>query len=573
MWITTSVSSSQNLRQRNKEKTVLLLGSSEGYLRIFTEKGKCIHEQRFHNAPILKLKCNHCLNSELEDVIVVYSRVVVRLDSKSLSIFVKNASIQEQEDNGFTYKKWILNGQEKINDIVCCLPCDGNILDIYKSKPSQCIVGVGSKPMFAVYTSDEKNVYISAGRIASQVATKVTSAVVSFAKSFIWGDTKEEEQKKPEAPVPGVPISIKYELRDHPRDVKSIQLDITGQYAVTADSLGRVMIVDVRSMIIMKMLKGYREAQCSWLYVPKGRQYLVIYVPRRGLLELWGMNERIAAINVGKDCILLHPRPTLGSSHHYNECFLMNGDGKLEKIRFVDSQIDKTSIFITEVQTDNPDQHFLEQFLKIVRGNHGVSAEDLIDQWKSTIDKIFTLFKDPSFILRALEELDSRFPISYHLYLAENALKLVTALSDDFNLSTIALKIKTCIVNRIKLLKAFQVLKQGDSEDEEEKESWEKLEKTDIWEKLVGNKFPDITSSKSIIKTIPGIQYVDFIQFLNCFDMSNEQIKLKPNHTIAGVIVMPIFEKNAALFYKTQSIIKLSDSELQVIFEINAHHY
>ncbi|MGH0142372.1 UNVERIFIED_CONTAM: hypothetical protein FKN15_077811 [Acipenser sinensis] len=75
---------------------------------------------------------------------------------------------------------------------------------------------------------------------------------------------------------------------------------------------------------------GYRDAQVGWIQVvevlhereldprsappsPQGpsrvAQFLVIYAPRRGILEVWGTQQgaRVGAFNVGKHCRLLYP--------------------------------------------------------------------------------------------------------------------------------------------------------------------------------------------------------------------------------------------------------------------------
>lgn len=67
----------------------------------------------------------------------------------------------------------------------------------------------------------------------------------------------------------------------------------------------------------MIMAAGYRDAQLGWLQVQEERGdhessslpkrnalFLVIYAPRRGILEVWAMTQgpRVGAFNVGKHC-------------------------------------------------------------------------------------------------------------------------------------------------------------------------------------------------------------------------------------------------------------------------------
>lgn len=82
------------------------------------------------------------------------------------------------------------------------------------------------------------------------------------------------------------------------------------------------------------MCVGYRDAQLGWVQVSEApgerdvatspsmprrhAQFLVIYAPRRGILEVWGTQHgpRVGAFTVGKNC-----RYTLGQKtkkHCYN---------------------------------------------------------------------------------------------------------------------------------------------------------------------------------------------------------------------------------------------------------------
>lgn len=44
-----------------------------------------------------------------------------------------------------------------------------------------------------------------------------------------------------------------------------------GVLAAAADSLGRVMLVDVAAASVIRMFKGYRDAHCCWLLLPPSR--------------------------------------------------------------------------------------------------------------------------------------------------------------------------------------------------------------------------------------------------------------------------------------------------------------
>ena len=44
----------------------------------------------------------------------------------------------------------------------------------------------------------------------------------------------------------------------------------SGCWAACCDSLGRVLLVDTASTLVLRMLKGYRDAQVAWLVCPEG---------------------------------------------------------------------------------------------------------------------------------------------------------------------------------------------------------------------------------------------------------------------------------------------------------------
>lgn len=81
--------------------------------------------------------------------------------------------------------------------------------------------------------------------------------------------------------------------------------------------------VKITAVLLLNLTAGYRDAQLGWLQVPeeqsdwefssaapvqqRGRRhalFLVIYAPRRGILEVWGMQQgpRVGAFTVGKHC-------------------------------------------------------------------------------------------------------------------------------------------------------------------------------------------------------------------------------------------------------------------------------
>ena len=121
-------------------------------------------------------------------------------------------------------------------------------------------------------------------------------------------------------------------MNDVARSVHSVLLDPCLNFAALTDKFGRVSLLDLDQFVIVRMWKGYREAQCDWIRRPDSHSSLVIYAPYRGLLEIWDpFGSRIGAGNVGLECRLFGARLQDGLS----SCFLMTKTGEIYAIEIV----------------------------------------------------------------------------------------------------------------------------------------------------------------------------------------------------------------------------------------------
>src|SRR5690242_12365731 len=117
MWI--------SFKNNGKEDFYLLIGTSEGFLRIYnTSSNEIMNEDRFHDSPIVKIKSQSVFHSSLmpiyqkEIILIIYSNCLVTIDphtfKKELNEIVKD------EIDSYQFKKWILKDSTKTND-ACCL--------------------------------------------------------------------------------------------------------------------------------------------------------------------------------------------------------------------------------------------------------------------------------------------------------------------------------------------------------------------------------------------------------------------------------------------------------------------
>lgn len=175
-------------------------------------------------------------------------------------------------------------------------------------------------------------------QLASKVASKLTSAVFSFATRFTpWSSTSKEQSPDEVAQnVQPVLVSASYSLLDPTRIIQTISHSPTRQFLVTSDNFGRVILFDATSLTAIKWWKGYRDAMVGWICHPTSSiplLFLVIYLPRRELLEIWRipLGLRVASIPNIKISQL---RWCVDAGHGtcISNTFLINQDGRVMQL-------------------------------------------------------------------------------------------------------------------------------------------------------------------------------------------------------------------------------------------------
>ncbi|XP_005728771.1 rab3 GTPase-activating protein non-catalytic subunit [Pundamilia nyererei] len=267
--------------------TCVVVGFTSGYVRFYTESGVLLLAQLLHEDPVLRLKCRTYeiprhpgVTEQHEELSILYSAAMVTIDGFSLFQSLRACRNQAAraaaagndviQPPPLAYKKW---GLQEMDTIV-----------------------------------DHSSVGKSLGWLG-------------------WNKNKNEEeapQKQKPKVEPATPLSIRFGLPDSRRHGESICLSPCNTLAGVTDDFGRVTLLDLARGIAIRMWKGYRDAQLGWLQVPEERSerdlspsaslprrhalFLVIYAPRRGILEVWAMQQgpRVGAFTVGKHCRLLY---------------------------------------------------------------------------------------------------------------------------------------------------------------------------------------------------------------------------------------------------------------------------
>uniref|UniRef100_A0A671QD64 Rab3 GTPase-activating protein non-catalytic subunit-like n=1 Tax=Sinocyclocheilus anshuiensis TaxID=1608454 RepID=A0A671QD64_9TELE len=339
--------------------TCIVVGFSSGYVRFYTESGVLLLAQLLHEDPVLRLKCRTYeiprhpgVTEQHEELSILYPAALVTIDGFSLfqSLRACRNQVARAAAAGsdviqpppLAYKKWGLQDMDTITDHSSIGITTLSVFDQMKnasilggfhasvkgSPPAMSqYITVGGGPYTGFYYAIEGSSQPLLSHVALAVASKLTSALFSAASGWLgWKSKNEEESVQKQKPKvePATALPVRFGLPDSRRHGESVCLSPCNTMAGVTDDFGRVTLLDVARGIAIRMWKGYRDAQLGWVQVSEARgerdlatspsmprrhaQFLVIYAPRRGILEVWGTQHgpRVGAFTVGKHCRLLY---------------------------------------------------------------------------------------------------------------------------------------------------------------------------------------------------------------------------------------------------------------------------
>ncbi|CAB1330719.1 unnamed protein product [Coregonus sp. 'balchen'] len=253
--------------------TCIVVGFSSGYVRFYTESGVLLLAQLLNEDPVLRLKCRTYeiprhpgVTEQHEELSILYPAALVTIDGFSLFQSLRAcrnqvaraaaAGSEVVQPPPLAYKKWGLQDMDAIVD--------------HSSMKNASILGgfhasvKGSPPAMSQYITVGGGPY------------------TGFYYAIEWVARLEETE---------------FGLPDSRRHGESICLSPCNTLAGVTDDFGRV-----------SEGRGERESSPSAPLPRRHAQFLVIYAPRRGILEVWGTQQgpRVGAFTVGKHCRLLY---------------------------------------------------------------------------------------------------------------------------------------------------------------------------------------------------------------------------------------------------------------------------
>ena len=353
----------------------IIVGFDTGRVRVYDANlSRILYEFKIRSAPVLRIKrvprtilCKDTQHHQHEEIWYLHEdRVVVAHTSKALDMETGRSHHRRDEEEVIDHNSWELRSdQQNIQDfsvrqsnLFLMLPLENQIAIKKKITPTQVhvpkqselfemtppshavVIAAGCNPPLARYEglkADNSNVGLTA--LAKAVVGKLTSSVKKSASNWIpsWAPIQMKKRESSEQVVIRR-VHSKCTVRDPSRQIERVFVDPSNTLMATADTLGRVLVMEMETMQVIRMFKGYRDAQCAWIRMditcddddeeeedeekeqssPKLRRrrssagsfmdsldrcpylglYLVIYTPHRDVVELWRMRSgpRVDAI-------------------------------------------------------------------------------------------------------------------------------------------------------------------------------------------------------------------------------------------------------------------------------------
>jgi len=202
----------------------LALGTSQGFLLIYSSNGDLLHKQMLHPCPITRLRVRGSSSGSVEnaasdELCVVFPAAILRIDASDLQSLLKRCLEERSYDARFPISaKKDTQGLDDVYgklkyqlwNVSKCGPCSDAaitgimappLMEDQSRKQYYCAITVGSNATFAAFRlSEDKNKSL-VGAIFSKVMPATVSTISSLAKMFWRNDQSEARpaEVKPQA--------------------------------------------------------------------------------------------------------------------------------------------------------------------------------------------------------------------------------------------------------------------------------------------------------------------------------------------------------------------------------------
>ncbi|EJD74601.1 hypothetical protein LOAG_18108 [Loa loa] len=320
--------------------SAIVVGMSNGYVRFFTEKGLLLRSDHVSDSPIEEIRLGKSVMAGNQELAVMSQTDLTCIEGLSLYVALKAAKsqlacgemdIEKVAANAkLNIEKLKFESGIKVVDFGISGPLKATWFDLhsaatlspqgYKAKIER-----SSLPLYSTYVFVGQSPYVGFGwhtpgasqnvlsdalfALGNQLTSSVASSMPSFGiRSFLGIGTSRKDRQPIVEIKPSAVIPMRSSIVDGKREGERIYMaPAKYKLAAVTDSLARVALIDIRTRHMVRMWKGYRDARCAWLegvstldrkksryeleVQPSTALFLIIFAPRRGLLEAWSMQN------------------------------------------------------------------------------------------------------------------------------------------------------------------------------------------------------------------------------------------------------------------------------------------
>ncbi|XP_021288571.1 rab3 GTPase-activating protein non-catalytic subunit isoform X2 [Herrania umbratica] len=306
------------------EIKVIAVGTSRGFILVYSLRGDLIHRQMVYPGRIVKLRVRGTkkdLTQDIssEEVCVVIPGVIARFDGSDIksmlqrwfqethSRFWDQKPKKDSEDVGNSYGRlpyqlWNVNKYGTCVEAAITGIMPPPLMELQSNQRYYCAVTIGDDAVISAFRLSEDRSRSLVGAILSKVVPATFSTIASFSK-MIWRSEQTPKRKSEEKPQSFARASPLTCLKDHPRKGEKLTLSPSGTLAAITDSLGRILLLDTQALVVVRLWKGYRDANCFFMEmlvhkeaIGSGSSYhepgksdyclcLAIHAPRKGIVE------------------------------------------------------------------------------------------------------------------------------------------------------------------------------------------------------------------------------------------------------------------------------------------------
>jgi len=320
-------------------------GFSSGQVRIYSDSGKLLVQKAFHGTPVKQVKVQampegkhftNVLHSQsVQELVVVYQTMVVTVSGSDLYQTLKEnlSHLALATAQGLQFSQLmalpgmkLLVPEQSMSDCESLVQQNTSYSQYLTITMRGGLVDERHKPVHTspIFISCGTNPFLQYHDRSPQYSTNpvaLAQNMVSTVKSGfyrLWGGKEEPDQPKPD---PEATLSICHSIKDDGRVGLEVFLSPNKLYSAVRDEKNRVMVVDNLSGTLVQAWRGYHRCQVAWAVTSWGGKegdmepgsdvqvsvILLLYLPRRGLIEVWSPEQKnkVTEFHVSKHGLLL----------------------------------------------------------------------------------------------------------------------------------------------------------------------------------------------------------------------------------------------------------------------------